>query len=153
LENYVELSRRLLGREEVLVGVVGLEEDGCFYSRIAAEVDSPRLFDLTGKTRHVLDLVEVFNVCDVLVTSDGGPAHFASISSIHSVIFFGPETPALYEPLGDNHTCLYAGLSCSPCLTAYNHRQTPCDGDNVCVQRFEPAQVERIVLEKLGMTS
>ncbi|HSR50217.1 MAG TPA: glycosyltransferase family 9 protein, partial [Acidobacteriota bacterium] len=47
LENYVELSRRLLGREEVLVGVVGLEEDGCFYSRIAAEVDSPRLFDLT----------------------------------------------------------------------------------------------------------
>ncbi|HSR69871.1 MAG TPA: glycosyltransferase family 9 protein [Acidobacteriota bacterium] len=153
LENYIELSRRLLRLKEIALGVIGLLEDARFYSRIAEGVDSARLFDLTGKTSHVLDLVELFDLCDVLVTADGGPAHFASVSSIHSVIFFGPETPALYEPLGGNHTCLYAGIACSPCLTAYNHRRTPCDGDNVCVQRFSPAQVEQIVLDKLGMTA
>ncbi len=151
LENYVELAGRLLRRDEIVIGVIGLADDQRFYSDMAARIGADRLFDLTGRTPHVLDLIEVFNACHVLVTADGGPAHFASLSSIHAVVFFGPETPALYGPLGDNHTCLFAAIACSPCLTAYNHRQTPCDGNNVCVQRFSPAQVEAIVLERLGI--
>jgi len=32
-------------------------------------------------------------------------------------------------------------VSCSPCLTAYNHRNSPCDGDNQCLQQIAPEQV------------
>jgi ADP-heptose:LPS heptosyltransferase len=28
----------------------------------------------------------------VLVTNDSGPAHFATLTGIHVVVFFGPET-------------------------------------------------------------
>jgi hypothetical protein len=31
---------------------------------------------------------------------------------------------------------LFRGLPCSPCLSAYNHRATPCDGDNQCLKQL-----------------
>lgn len=150
LENYVELARSLLAGRDIQVGVIGLDRDSVHFTRIAERVRSGRLFDLTGKTRDLKELIQVFNLCHVLVTSDSGAAQFAALSRIHAIVFFGPETPDLYGPLTGEQTCLYAGLSCSPCLTAYNHRDTPCDGNNVCMKTFTPQNVEGIVLEKLG---
>jgi hypothetical protein len=54
-------------------------------------------------------------------------------------VIFGPETPRLYGSLG-NSTPIYAGLACSPCVSASNHRKTPCI-DNVCLQVITPQQV------------
>ena len=36
---------------------------------------------------------------------------------------------------------MHRALPCSPCLTAYNHRRTPCDGDNQCLKRIAPGEV------------
>jgi hypothetical protein len=32
-------------------------------------------------------------------------------------------------------------MACSPCLSAYNHRLTFCDGDNQCLKRIAPDPV------------
>ncbi|MBW1804079.1 MAG: glycosyltransferase family 9 protein, partial [Deltaproteobacteria bacterium] len=75
------------------------------------------------------------------ITNDGGPGHFASLTSIPAIILFGPETPLLYGPLDQKSTAIHASLSCSPCLTAYNHRDTPCDGDNMCLKAITTEEV------------
>ena len=67
-----------------------------------------------------------------MVTNDSGPAHIAAAANLQTIVLFGPETPKLYGPLGTARV-LYAGLACSPCATAYNHRKTACT-DNVCMQ-------------------
>ena len=54
-------------------------------------------------------------------------------------VFFGPETPKLYLPLG-NATPIYSGLACSPCVSAANHRKTVCR-DNICLQVITSAEV------------
>ena len=54
---------------------------------------------------------------------------------------FGPETPQLYAPLAEHAHSLYLSFACSPCLTAYNHRNSPCDGDNQCLKQISPADV------------
>jgi hypothetical protein len=41
-------------------------------------------------------------------------------------------------------------LSCSPCLTAYNHRRSPCDGNNVCLKSISPEEVLAAANELLG---
>jgi len=67
---------------------------------------------------------------------------------------FGPETPALYGSLG-NSTPIYAGLACSPCVSAGNHRKTPCS-DNVCLQVIKPEMVVnqlRVTLNKASAKS
>ncbi len=43
-----------------------------------------------------------------------------------TIVLFGPETPKLYQPLGTSRA-IYAGLACSPCVSASNHRKTACD--------------------------
>ena len=35
------------------------------------------------------------------------------------------------------------------CLSAYNARKSPCDGDNVCVKLFTPGHVKGLVMEAL----
>jgi len=52
---------------------------------------------------------------------------------------FGPETPALYGSLG-NSISITANLACSPCVSAANHRKTPCH-NNVCMQAISVSQV------------
>src|SRR6266540_995962 len=69
----------------------------------------------------------------ILVTNDSGPAHFASMTPIRVVTLFGPETPALFAARSPNATALWAGIACSPCVNAYNNRQSVCR-NNVCMQ-------------------
>ena len=59
------------------------------------------------------------------------------------VVLFGPETPALYRPLG-RATVLRASLACSPCVNVGNQRQTGCQ-DNVCMRRIAVATVLQAV--------
>ena len=41
---------------------------------------------------------------------------------------------------------LYAGVACSPCVNAYNNRQSPCR-NNVCMQAITVDQVFAAVCE------
>jgi ADP-heptose:LPS heptosyltransferase len=70
---------------------------------------------------------------EILVTNDSGPAHFASMTPIHVVTLFGPETPALFAARSPNAIALWAGIACSPCVNAYNNRQSVCR-NNLCMQ-------------------
>jgi hypothetical protein len=65
-----------------------------------------------------------------------------------TIVLFGPETPKLYEPLG-NSRAIYAGLACSPCVSAHNHRRTACT-DNVCMQAITVEEVYAAVAETLA---
>jgi hypothetical protein len=93
-------------------------------------------------------LLVLFCVADVLVTNDSGPGHFAALTSINTVVLFGPETPALFGPVGENQHALYAGLACSPCVSALNHRFSMCK-NNVCMQAITVEQVYKRVVTAL----
>jgi hypothetical protein len=45
------------------------------------------------------------------------------------------------------------GLPCSPCLSAYNHRDTPCNGDNQCLKQIDVAQVLRLTQTQLALAA
>jgi ADP-heptose:LPS heptosyltransferase len=106
---------------------------------------------MVGYTKDLEALTRLFFHCDLLVTNDGGPGHFASLTPIRTLMFFGPETSALYGPLTPRATVLESHAACSPCLTAYNHRATPCDGDNQCLQRISPEQVLALAQTQLAL--
>jgi len=124
-ENYGALAQRILQQYNAVVIIIGLEEAEEEAAKILDQVGSGRCIDFTGQTSFK-DLMDLLSLAHVLVTADGGPAHFASLTPIKNIVLFGPETPLLYGPLGDNASCLFAGLACSPCLSAYNHRKTSC---------------------------
>jgi ADP-heptose:LPS heptosyltransferase len=99
------------------------------------------IVDLTGYTRSISELLALFHVARLLVTNDGGPGQFAALTPIWTLMLFGPETPSLYAPLTPHCYSFYSAWPCSPCLTAYNHRSSYCDGDNQCLKVIAPATV------------
>lgn len=139
-ESYELLCDELL-RDGYAVALIGLPDARPLAQRIVAHCKHELCIDLTGYTRSVRHLLALFRRAALLVTNDGGPGQFAALTALPTLVFFGPETPALYSPLAPNIHCLYAGLSCSPCLTAYNHRNSPCDGNNQCLRQITPEQV------------
>ncbi|MBJ7418675.1 MAG: glycosyltransferase family 9 protein [Rhodoferax sp.] len=123
------------------VGLIGLKDDAALAQQLKTQVGSDLCIDLTGYTRSIRELLMLFYAADLLITNDGGPGHFATLTPIQTMVFFGPETGKLYGPLGKRNVVLESGIACSPCLSAYNHRLTFCDGDNQCLKRIAPDPV------------
>ncbi len=139
-DGYVTLAKRLLERfPEVYVAFTGAENEAEKAQGLVDRVGSTRCFSFAGQTT-LRQLLVLYGLADVLVTNDSGPAHFAALTPIHTVTLFGPETPLLFAALTPRNTPLWAGLACSPCVSALNNRQSACQ-DNVCMQRITPEQV------------
>jgi len=150
IENYSWLCRKLLD-DGYSVGVIGLERDQSIAQAIVDYCQSTRCINLAGYTNSVRQLLALFHRASLLVTNDGGPGQFAALTPMPTITFFGPETPLQYQPLGTNGYCFYLSIPCSPCLTAYNHRNSPCDGDNQCLKQITPERVLAKAREILAM--
>lgn len=145
-ENYVRLARRILAdHPEATILLIGLKAERVQSEALAREIASDRVVSLAGDTT-LRSLVTLFTRADLLITSDSGPAHMASLTQLPVVALFGPETPRLYAPLGPNHRTLWAGLACSPCFSALNHRTSACR-DNVCLKEISVDQVHATARE------
>jgi ADP-heptose:LPS heptosyltransferase len=140
LEYYCRLTEELL-RRGYAVCVIGLKEDKNIAAEILSRTPNSGCVDLTGYTKTIRELMLIFHFSSLLITNDGGPGHFAAMTPISAIIFYGPETPTLYAPLDHKAVNLFQGISCSPCVTAYNHRKSPCDGDNMCLKQISPDEV------------
>jgi ADP-heptose:LPS heptosyltransferase len=138
--NYVDLARRLLAEfSDSCVGFTGTAEEAPEIEKLVREVGSPRCFCIAGRTT-IRELLVAYGLAEVLVTNDSGPAHFAALTDIDVVSLFGPETPLLFGAPGPRSHPLWAGLACSPCVNAFNNRQTACR-DNVCMKSITVDQV------------
>ena len=139
-ENYVSLAKALLERfPEASVGMTGAPEEAETIAQVAREVGSPRCFSFAGKTT-LRQLMVLYGVSDLLVTNDSGPAHFAAMTPINVITLFGPETPSLFAAQTPRNTAISLGIACSPCVNAYNNRQSPCT-NNVCMKGIMVAMV------------
>ncbi|MBI4451025.1 glycosyltransferase family 9 protein [Candidatus Woesearchaeota archaeon] len=148
LQNYAALAKRLLADKDIFIVITGVVDEKPDAEAISRIVQNPRCIDFAGKTSFA-ELIALYNIADVLVTNDSGPAQFAAMTPIKSVVFFGPETPDLYKPVSKNCTVLYSHLACSPCVSAFNHRKSPCN-DNVCVQVIQVNEAYQAVQKALS---
>ena len=148
-EHYARVAKGLC-QAGFAVGLIGLKDDAALAQQLRSLTDDALCIDLTGYTRSIRELLMLFHHADLLITNDGGPGHFATLTPIQTMVFFGPETGKLYGPLGPRNQVLESGIACSPCLSAYNHRLTFCDGDNQCLKRIAPDPVLDQALAFLG---
>ena len=138
--NYVALARRLLVRyPELRIGYTGASNESIATEQLVREVGSKRCFSLAGKTT-LKQLLVLYCLGEVLVTNDSGPAHFATLTPIDVVTLFGPETPLLFAARTPLSHAIWAGIACSPCVSAYNGRQSACR-NNLCMQLITVDQV------------
>jgi len=153
IERYVELACRLLAKyQDAVVVLTGAPSEAGTTVEFVRQIDPIRCISLAGKTT-LRQLLVLYTLADVLVTNDSGPAHFATLTPVRVVTLFGPETPELFAAQTPRNTVLWAKLPCSPCVNAYNNRQSPCR-NNVCMKAITVEEVFEAVcrvLEEKGM--
>ena len=153
-ENYAELIRMILDNcPKAIVLITGDPREREEAQRLKELVQNERCVNFAGKVTFA-QLPMLYSISELMVTNDSGPPHFAAVTDMPSFVLFGPETPALYGSLGRT-TPIYAGLACSPCVSAANHRKTACK-DNVCLKVIKPLQVFKTIqpeLEKINAQS
>jgi ADP-heptose:LPS heptosyltransferase len=135
-----ELAQRILDRYPAsLVVLTGAPSEQAAADALCRSLGSSRITSVAGQTT-LRELLTLYTLADVLVTNDSGPGHFASLTPVHAIVLFGPETPRLFGPLAPATTVIWKELACSPCVSVFNHRLSPCR-NNVCMQSITVDEV------------
>ena len=127
-----------------LILITGSPAEFAYVEKVRVVANVKNALNFAGQVSFA-ELPPLYTLSDVMVTNDSGPGHFSAVTPLRTVVLFGPETPALYGSVG-NSIPITANLACSPCVSAANHRKTPCQ-DNVCMQAITVNQV----LEKVSV--
>jgi ADP-heptose:LPS heptosyltransferase len=147
MENYIALGKKLLEDPALYIVLTGSKSERNDAVMISDALQNERCINLAGETTF-RELVDLYTISNLLVSNDSGPPNLASMTKIKVLVFFGPETPVCYKPLGENVEALYAGFMCSPCVSAYNHRKSACR-DNKCLQAITVDEVFARIQEKI----
>lgn len=142
LDNFVELGKRLLENSEITVVLTGSPEEQEACADLALKIDPDRVINFAGKTTFK-ELITLYSLCDLLVTNDSGPVHFASTTNLPVIALFGPETPKIFGPMSPRAKVISLGLACSPCISVFNQKKSSCT-DNQCMKQIT---VEMVIQE------
>ena len=129
-----------------LILITGSPAEFAYVDKVRSVANIKNALNFAGQVSFS-ELPPLYTLSDVMVTNDSGPGHFSAVTPLRTVVLFGPETPALYGSVG-NSIAITANLACSPCVSAANHRKTPCH-DNVCMQAITVPQVLDKVIKQL----
>lgn len=139
-ERFGLLAKRLLAEyPDARIVLTGARSERIAAEALCRELGSPRVVSMAGET-SLPELLTLYSLADVLVTNDSGPGHFSSLTPVHAIVLFGPETPRLFGPLSSASTVIWKELACSPCVSVFNHRLSPCR-NNVCMQSITVDEV------------
>ena len=138
-DNFSALAKMVVDEwEDALVLITGSPGEREEAIAMQDKIGHPRFRSFAGMHK-LMAITALYNIASVLVTNDSGPAHFSAVTPIRSIVLFGPETPRLYGSLGNTES-ITADLSCSPCVTAANQKNSACN-DPVCMRMITPERV------------
>lgn len=137
---FPEYSIILLGSKEEADYVSGFKKD------FVCEIGN--VFDLSGKT-NLNELFSILSEASLVISNDSGPAHAASSFGIPLIVFFGPESPAIYAPKGGEKTIFYSQIHCSPCISVYKDKKIRCRSGAECLASLDIGEINKKVIEYL----
>lgn len=141
-DRYAKLIGMILdAHDTVVVLITGAASEHEETQSLAGSVGNDRCVNFAGQVA-LSELTALYSLSTLMVSNDSGPVHFAALTDMPVIGLYGPESPNLYGPLGKG-VAISAGLACSPCVSAANHRKTACT-DNQCMKAISVEHVFEI---------
>jgi ADP-heptose:LPS heptosyltransferase len=148
--HFARLAKMILDKHpDILILLTGAPAEREGAEDLKNQIDNARCINFAGNIKFK-QLPVLYTISTAMISNDSGPAHFAATTPLPTFVIFGPETPDLYGSLG-NFTPIYQGLACSPCVSASNHRKTPCT-HNVCVTGIQAEFVFALMQKALSIS-
>ena len=137
-DKFARLCDRIAAELNIPVVFTGSERQ--IIASIQSRMQSPAV-NLAGQTT-LRELACLFNLADMLITTDSGPMHLAAAMETPVVSLFGPTDPKRTGPYGEGHRVVRQNLPCSPCFLK------TCD-TRQCMTEISVDRVFKAVQEKL----
>ncbi|NUQ66186.1 MAG: glycosyltransferase family 9 protein [Pirellulales bacterium] len=140
VEHWRELLKRIVGRDDVQVVLVGAAGDRIIARRILGNRVRPEIADWTGGLT-IAELAAVLEQADLLVGADSGPAHLAAAVGTAVVsLFSGTNSVEQWQPNGGRVAVVHNPVPCSPC----HRKECPVAG-HPCMRGLTVARVLKAV--------
>jgi heptosyltransferase-2 len=142
---FVELINRILDDFDARILLFGGKTDADICRYIKSET-SDKVIDTSGEVdlRQLMALIEK---CDLLVTNDSAPVHFAVALKTPSIVIFGPTNSYSLLPDDPDHTAIVSPIECAPC---YSNEGFPgCDAP-CCMDYIDVEDVYNALKRKLS---
>jgi len=145
VSNFANLADRLIGEFNTKIVFTGLLNEGPEIKEVWKNIkNSSNAIDLSGKL-NFRQYVSLIKISDLVVSADTAAVHLAAATNTPVAGLYGPNTPLLYGPWGNNRSLwFYKNLACSPCITNYNAKTTKCrhfDGRGACMKKITVEEV------------
>ncbi|MCK5849974.1 MAG: glycosyltransferase family 9 protein [Kiritimatiellae bacterium] len=125
-EKFAQLARIVLDHsDDVKIVFIGSPGESEFVRSVVSGISDDRIIDLSGRL-SVAGLAHLLGRSMLLITNDSGPLHLACAMGTRTISFFGPETPVLYGPGGQEHTVFFRNIDCSPCINVHEDKSFRC---------------------------
>lgn len=143
-EYFNRLIEKLSTNECVKVVVIGGKDEESL-----GIVSYKNVENLIGKTT-LLELKEIFDRCEVVVTNDSSPIHIASATKTFIVAIFGATVKEFgFYPWSKNSVIIERnGLKCRPC-GIHGGKSCP-EGHFKCMRDISVEEVYNVVMEKIN---
>ena len=145
---HAALARRLLAEDPDLhIVLTGSPAERALSEAIAAEIDSPRLWNAAGQL-HLRLLPALVERCAVMVSGDTGPMHMAVAAGTPVVALFAVSDWRRSGPAYDldRHIVIQKWRTCDPCLSKNCPYDEPICMENTSVDEVHGAL--RIILDR-----
>jgi ADP-heptose:LPS heptosyltransferase len=78
---------------DCLILITGSPAEFDYVENVRVQAGVANALNFAGQVSFA-ELPALYTLADVMVTNDSGPGHFSSVTSLHTVVLFVPETPA-----------------------------------------------------------
>ena len=136
-EYFSEVVRALAAEYDAAFFVIGAPNDREYADEVIAECGF-RIDNFCGET-SLIDLAEIFNRADLLITVDTGAAHIAATTGVKMVVMYGCTPLARWRPINDNALAFSSNEPCCPC--SVKPEQCPTFPKPDCLYHVKPAQI------------
>ena len=113
-DKFAELADRLSMKYGARIIFTGSKDDLSVIEDIISRMQT-KTVNLAGKTTLKM-LAAIFELADLVVSTDTGPMHVAAAAETPVVAIFGPTAPWRTGPFGSIHKIVRADVECSPCF-------------------------------------
>jgi ADP-heptose:LPS heptosyltransferase len=127
--------------------LIGNKNEEVYVNDIFENLNLPNVFSSVGQL-NIDEYLALLNQSELIITNDSLPVHIASAYKKSVAVFFGPETPVCYGPLGKNALVFYSNIPCSPCILAFDNKEEVDCKDNICLKKITPEYALKRIEEK-----
>ena len=136
-EYFARVVDELRAEYDAAFFIVGAPNDRSYADEVIGLIGTT-VENFCGET-SLIDLAEIFNRSDLLITVDTGATHIAATTGVRMVVMYGCTPVERWRPINPNAIALSSNEPCCPC--SVKPEQCPSHPKPNCLYHVEPQQV------------